>query len=89
MTPPRRIHWEQEPDVHGYAAAISGPNPGDDLLAEATVTEREDGSGATYDVLGRDGVTVVETGERETVAAAMKAAERGMMRVVLHAAAPC
>jgi len=82
MTQTRRIGWEREPDVHGYAAGIVN---GGKLLTEATVTPRPDGS-AVYDVFGRNGVTVVATGTARTVKAAKKAAEAGMRRAVIRAA---
>lgn len=82
MTQTRRIEWEREPDVFGYAAGITS---GDDLIVEATVTPRPDRT-AVYDVLGRDGLTIVASGEARTVAAAKKAAEHEMRRVVMRVA---
>lgn len=82
MTQTRRIKWKREPDVSGYAAGITS---GNDLIAEATVTPRPDRT-AVYDVLGRDGLTIVASGEARTVADAKRAAEDAMRRVVVRAA---
>lgn len=82
MAETRQIAWECEPDVYGYAAGIVN---GGNLLAEATVTPRPDGS-AVYDVIGQDGITIFATGVAGSVADAKKAAEAGMRRVVVQLA---
>ncbi|TGS40709.1 MULTISPECIES: hypothetical protein [unclassified Mesorhizobium] len=80
----RFLQWEPEPDVYGYASAIAGP--GGCLLAEATVTVPDDEDlQCSYDVIGRDGVSVVATGFADTPEEAMTAAEYAMRRLAIRA----
>lgn len=83
MDYPVFIPWEPEPDILGYA---SGFAVGGDLLTEATVTLPDPGpvGPSSYDVLGRDGVTVVEHGLAASPEEAMAAAERGMRRLLIR-----
>jgi hypothetical protein len=75
------IGWEPEPDVQGIAAAIAGPSG--ELLAEAAITYRDDGS-AVYDVFDEEGNVVVAGREVASVAAAVPAAEDTLRRLVIR-----
>lgn len=78
------MDWEPEPDVCGYVAAIAAPDG--NLLAEAIVTESEVDGSATYEVLGRDGLTVLAEGGADTVEAACMWAEHEMRRSIIRVA---
>jgi hypothetical protein len=67
--------WELEPEIYGYAAAVT--NKKGRILREAAVTVRSDGS-AVFDIIGQDGMTILTQGEAETLSAAMKAAKEAM-----------